>query len=99
MAKRNTDLLEMVILQLQNSFQILDSVFIKFIAIFLQLYGREESLHFIVILRLACLRRTILLEIGAQVLDYVAGLGILCKLLSRWWQFADEVLGGRSLSL
>ena len=51
------------------------------------------------ILRLACLRGTILLEIGAQVLDYVAGLRILCKLLSRWWQFADEVLGGRSLSL
>lgn len=92
MAEGHSDLLEMVVLQLQNGFQILDSILIKFIAILLQLYRRQESLHLIVVLRLRCLRSTVLLKISAQILDYVARLRILCKLLSRWWQFTYEIL-------
>lgn len=99
MAEGHSDLLEMVILQLQNGFQILDSVVVKFIAILLQLYRRQESLHLIVVLRLGCLRGTILLKISAQVLDYVPSLGILRKLLSRGWQFTYEILRSHCLSL
>ena len=54
----------MRIVQLQNSLEVLDSIFDKLSEVLLQLYRSQESLHFRVTLRLleACLFRRLLLK-------------------------------------